>query len=193
MMLSNLKKYRIILASGSPRRQQLLSEMGIAYTVDVRAVEEVYPAHLKGADIALYLAELKSKAFANLQNNDLVITSDTIVWFDNQALGKPTNKEDAYRMLSKLSGKQHAVYTAICLKGKDFTKTVVDQTLVSFANLSPTEIEFYIENYQPFDKAGSYGIQDWIGLIGVDSIQGSYFNVVGLPVHKLYKELKQLA
>lgn len=193
MLREKLSNYNLILASGSPRRQHLFKELDIPFTIDIREVEEVYPKHLKGAQITDYLADLKSKSFKNLQANDLLITSDTIVWFEEKAIGKPKNKKDALDMLKKMSGKEHAVFTSVSIRGKSIQKIFNDKTMVLFEEFTNEEINYYIDKYSPYDKAGSYGIQDWIGLIGVKKITGSYFNVMGLPVHKLYKELLKIA
>jgi septum formation protein len=192
MLREKLKDYQVILASGSPRRQQFFKDLDIDFTIQLKEVEEVYPKELKGSEITDFLADLKSKAFTNLSENDVLITSDTIVWLDGKALGKPTDKADAFAMLSALSGKKHEVITSISIKSKHFQKVINDTTIVSFNNITDKEINYYIKNYKPFDKAGSYGIQEWIGFIAIDNIEGSYFNVVGLPVHKLYKELMNL-
>lgn len=192
MLKEKLKDLRIILASGSPRRHQFFKDLGIDFSIEVKEVEEIYPNHLEGAAITDYLAVLKSKAFTHLKENELLITSDTIVWFENKALGKPTNKEEAFEMLRSLSGNNHQVFTSISLKQSSFQKIINDCTTVYFKDLTDDEINFYIANYHPFDKAGSYGIQDWLGLIAIEKIEGSYFNVAGLPVHKLYKELMNL-
>ena len=193
MLREKLSNYNLILASGSPRRQHLFKELDIPFTIDIREVEEVYPKHLKGAQITDYLADLKSKSFKNLQANDLLITSDTIVWFEEKAIGKPKNKKDAFDMLKKMSGKEHDVFTSVSIRGKSIQKIFNDKTMVLFEEFTNEEINYYIDKYSPYDKAGSYGIQDWIGLIGVKKITGSYFNVMGLPVHKLYKELLKIA
>lgn len=190
MLKNKLKNYNIILASGSPRRQQFLRDLGLEFTIKLKEIDEVYPKHLKDSEITDFLAELKSQEF-ELAENDILITSDTIVWLNNTAIGKPKNKEDAIRILKELSGKKHEVITSICIKTKDKKVVVNDVTAVYFKELTDKEIDFYINHYSPFDKAGSYGIQDWIGLIGVDKIEGSYFNVMGLPVHKLYIELSK--
>jgi septum formation protein len=192
MLREKLKDYNIILASGSPRRQEFFKDLNIDFTIELKEVAEVYPKELKGCEITDFLADLKSKAFTNLSENDLLITSDTIVWLDGKALGKPKNAADAFSMLSALSGKKHEVITSISIKSKYFQKIISDTTIVSFNNITDEEINYYIKNYKPFDKAGAYGIQEWIGLIGINNIEGSYFNVVGLPVHKLYKELMNL-
>jgi septum formation protein len=192
MLKQKLKPYNVILASGSPRRQQYFKDLDIDFSIQLRQIEELYPKELKGAEITDFLADLKSKAFTDLQEEDLLITSDTIVWLENKALGKPKDAKDAFKMLSALSGKQHQVITSISIKSAFFQKIINDITTVSFKELTDEEIKYYINNYKPFDKAGGYGIQEWIGFIGIDKIEGSYFNVVGLPVHKLYKELMNL-
>ena len=192
MLKEKLANYTIILASGSPRRQQFFKDLNIPFTIQLREVDEVYPLHLKGVQITDYLADLKAKAFDTLKNGELLITSDTIVWCEDEALGKPKNSEEASQMLRKLSGKQHQVMTSVSIKSSNFQIITNDTTAVYFKELSAAEINYYIQTYQPFDKAGSYGIQEWIGFIGIDRIEGSYFNVMGLPVHKLYKELMKL-
>lgn len=190
MLSQKLSKYSIILGSASPRRQQFFKDLQLNFTIQVKEVDEVYPAELQGSEITDYLADLKSKAFTNLGDNELVITSDTIVWLENKALEKPKNEAEAFAMLRKMSGKKHEVITSISLKTAHSQKIVNDTTAVFFKELTDEEIEYYIKNYQPFDKAGGYGIQEWIGFIGIEKIEGSYFNVMGLPVHKLYKELQ---
>tara|TARA_R110002049_G_scaffold183679_4_gene351648 strand:+ start:9818 stop:10396 length:579 start_codon:yes stop_codon:yes gene_type:complete len=192
MLKKKLKSFNIILASGSPRRQQFFKDLDIDFSIQLKEVEEIYPEELKGTEITDFLAELKSKAFTNLSDKDVLITSDTIVWLEGKALGKPKDAKDAFAMLSALSGKKHDVITSICIRNKSFKKVIHDITTVTFKELSAEEINYYINNYKPFDKAGAYGIQEWIGFIGIDKIEGSYFNVVGLPVHKLYKELMAL-
>lgn len=191
MLREKLKDYNIILASGSPRRQQFFKDLDIDFTIDVKKVEEIYPDHLKGTAITDYLADLKSKAY-HLSEKDILITSDTIVWLNDEALGKPKDAADAFKMLRKLSGKKHQVITSISIKNLHFQKIINDVTTVSFKALTDEEINYYIKNYKPYDKAGAYGIQEWIGFIGIDKIEGSYFNVVGLPVHKLYQEFMEL-
>jgi septum formation protein len=193
MLREKLSNYNLILASGSPRRQHFFKELDVPFTIVIKEVNEIYPDHLKGVQITDYLADLKSKRFNNLQINDLLITSDTIVWFEEKAIGKPINKNDAFNMLKKMSGKEHDVYTSVSIKGKTFQKIFNDKTSVEFEEFTNEEINYYLTKFAPFDKAGSYGIQDWIGLIGVKKITGSYFNVMGLPVHKLYKELLKIA
>ncbi|EAQ41412.1 Maf-like protein [Polaribacter sp. MED152] len=192
MLREKLQNYNIILASGSPRRQQFFKDLDIDFKIDLKPVDEVYPLELKGSEITDYLADLKSKAFAALNENDVLITSDTIVWLNEKALGKPKNEDDAFHMLKELSNTTHEVITSISIKTKKSQKIINDITTVTFKTLSDDEINYYIKNYKPFDKAGAYGIQEWIGFIGIDKIEGSYFNVVGLPVHKLYDELMKL-
>lgn len=193
MLKEKLSKYNIILASKSPRRQQFLKDLDIPFTIQLKEVEEVYPKELQASEITDYLADLKSKPFANsLTENDVLITSDTIVWLDNKALGKPKDTKDAFRILQALSGKKHQVITSVSLKGTNFQTIFNDTTNVYFKELTVDEINYYIENHQPFDKAGSYGIQEWIGFIGIERIEGSYYNVMGLPVQKLYKELLKM-
>ncbi|MGJ8743195.1 Maf family nucleotide pyrophosphatase [Polaribacter sp.] len=192
MLREKLKEYNVILASKSPRRQQFFKDLDIDFNIQLKEVEELYPSELKGTAITEFLADLKSKAFVNLTEKDLLITSDTIVWLQETALGKPKNAADAFNMLRALSGKKHEVITSISIKNKNFQKIISDKTTVSFKELSDEEINYYITNYKPFDKAGAYGIQEWIGFIGINNLEGSYFNVVGLPVHKLYKALMSI-
>jgi septum formation protein len=193
MLKEKLKNYSIILASGSPRRQQFFNDLNLDFEIRLKQVEEVYPDHLQGVEITNYLAELKAKAFDNeIESNEIVITSDTIVWFENRALGKPKNYEDAFTMLQSMSGKTHEVITSVCFKSKENLKTIHETTLVTFQAFSDTAIHFYLEKYKPFDKAGAYGIQDWIGLIGIARIDGSYTNVVGMPTHLVYQYFENL-
>lgn len=190
MLNEKFKNHKIILASGSPRRQQFLKELELDFEIKLKEIEEIYPDHLKAEEITNFLAKLKASAFENeLQDNEVLITSDTIVWLDNKALGKPIDASHALRMLTEMSGKTHKVITSVCLKSIKKEVVFHDETLVTFTDLSLDEIEFYLKNYKPFDKAGSYGIQEWIGLVAIEKIEGSYANVVGLPTHKLYKEL----
>lgn len=192
MLKEKLKNYNIILASGSPRRQQFFKDLDIDFTIQLKEIDEIYPQELKGSEITNYLADLKSKAFTDLADSDILITSDTIVWLENKALGKPKDAQDAFKMLRALSGKKHEVITSISIKNKHFQTIVNDTTSVTFKEITDEEIKYYISNYKPFDKAGAYGIQEWIGFIAITKIEGSYFNVVGLPVHKLYDELMKL-
>jgi len=192
MLRDKLKNYNVILASGSPRRQQFFKELDLEFKIQIKEIEEKFPKQLKGAEITDFLANLKSQAFTNLTEKDLLITSDTIVWLENKALGKPKNKQEAYTMLKELSGKKHEVITSISIRNNNFQKIINDTTVVYFKEISDKEITYYINNYNPYDKAGAYGIQEWIGFIAIDKMEGSYFNVVGLPVHKLFKELMNL-
>jgi septum formation protein len=192
MLKQKLKPYNVILASGSPRRQQYFRDLDIDFSIQIKEVEEIYPKHLKGTEITDFLADLKSKAFTDLQEEDLLITSDTVVWSEKKALGKPKDAKEAFTMLRALSNKKHQVITSVSIKSTSYQKIINDITTVSFKELTDEEIHYYIKNYKPFDKAGGYGIQEWIGFIGIDKIEGSYFNVVGLPVHKLYQELMNL-
>ena len=192
MLKQKLNNYNVILASGSPRRQQFFRDLDIDFSIQLKEIEEIYPENLKGVAITDYLSNLKSDAFSALNDKDLLITSDTIVWLEGKALGKPKDAKDAFTMLRAMSGKKHEVITSVCLKSTSFQKIINDVTIVTFKELSDDEIHYYINNYKPFDKAGAYGIQEWIGFIGIEKIEGSYFNVVGLPVHKLYKELMDL-
>lgn len=188
--MEELKKYKLILASKSPRRQFLLKELGLDFEVRTKEVDESFPDTLKAQEIPLYLCQKKADAFdEELNDNTIVITADTIVWVEGQVLNKPENYEDAVRMLQLLSGKMHEVYTGVCLKSKHKTKSFYALTKVYFKELSRQEIDYYITNYNPYDKAGSYGAQEWIGYIAVEKIEGSYFNVMGLPVRELYEEL----
>ena len=193
MLSKKLEKYHIILSSGSPRRQQFFKDLNLDFEIKVKEVNEVYPKHLKGAEITDYLANLKTIQFdKELKDNDLLITSDTIVWLNNKALGKPKSYEEAFKMLRSLSNNTHTVITSVSIKNIKFQKIFNDKTEVVFKQLTDEEIDFYIKNYEPFDKAGSYGIQEWIGKIGIKEIKGSYFNVMGLPTHKLNEELMNL-
>ena len=191
MLSTKLKKYNLILASGSPRRQQFLKDLDLDFTIELREIEEIYPKELKGIEITDFLAELKASPFKNLKENDILITSDTIVWMNDKAIGKPKDRNDAINIFKELSGKKHQVITSICIKTISEIKIINDTTDVYFKELSDEEILFYIDNFHPYDKAGGYGIQDWIGYIGVEKIEGSFFNVMGLPVHKLYTELSK--
>ena len=192
-MLDNLKKYHIILASNSPRRRELLAGLGLDFEVRVLPdIEESYPEDLPVAQIAEYIAREKSDAYRPLMgDDDLIITADTIVVAGNEVMGKPADAADAHRMLRRLSGCTHQVITGVCLATKEQRKHFSVTTDVTFKVLTDDEIDHYIAVYRPFDKAGAYGIQEWIGFIGVNGLQGSYFNVMGLPVQRLYEELKK--
>lgn len=193
-MLENLKKYNVILASKSPRRQELLKGIGVDFTILTKDVDESYPSRLPLVDVAPFLSLKKAKAFENqeLPENYMVITADTVVIAENEILGKPKDRDDAVRMMKLLSGKTHRVVTGVTVHTKDVSKTFSVTSKVTFDKLDNQEIDFYIDNYKPYDKAGAYGIQEWIGYIGVCGVEGSYFNVMGLPTHKLYKVLTQM-
>lgn len=190
-MLDRVLERRIILASASPRRQYLIKDLGLNFEVKTKEVEEVYPDHLKGKDIALYLAELKANAFSDdeIPDNAILIAADTIVCLNDEVLTKPENYDDAFRILTSLSGKKHEVISGVCLRSLKKTISFYATTEVYFKDLSHEEIHHYIENYKPFDKAGAYGIQEWIGYIGIERISGSFYNVMGLPIQRLYEEL----
>lgn len=192
MVNIQLKKHKIILASASPRRQQFFKELDLDFEIRLKEVEEIYPNHLKGVEITNYLAELKANAFdEDIKENEIVITSDTLVWMNEKALGKPKDYQDAFNMILSLSNNTHEVITSVCFKTKNKTEVIHDITKVTFNTLKDSQIIYYLDNYKPFDKAGSYGIQDWIGLIGISKIEGSYTNVVGLPTEKVYTYLSQ--
>jgi len=184
--------YNFILASKSPRRQQLLKSLDIEFSVRTKDVDETYPDHLSNEEVPVYLAELKANAFkSELKENDLLITADTIVCLRDQILGKPESYDDAVKMLKVLSAHTHEVITGVCLSSMKKMVSFFSRTKVDFKELSDEEIEYYIRHYQPFDKAGSYGIQEWIGAIGIRRIEGSFYNVMGLPIQKLYEEIKK--
>lgn len=194
MLNEKLKDFNIILASGSPRRHQFLKDLNIDFEVKLKPVEEIYPEHLKREEITDYLAKLKAEAFQNgLKTNDILITSDTIVWLNKNAIGKPKDKNDAFEMISSISNQTHDVITSICFTQQEQQKVVNTITSVTFKALTEEEIRYYINTYKPFDKAGAYGIQEWIGAIGITKIEGSYNNVVGLPTHLLYETLNSIA
>jgi septum formation protein len=191
MISPSLSNFRIILASRSPRRQQLLSELGISFDIVTIDYDESYPEGLEGNEIALHVAEQKALMFKDsIKENEIVIAADTIVWCNGEVLGKPSGKEDARRILEEISGNTHEVITAVTLLSSSKRITFSDTTRVTFEKLSGEEIDYYIDNFHPYDKAGAYGIQEWIGIIACSRIEGSYFNVVGLPVQKLYNELQ---
>lgn len=193
-MLENLNKYKIILASNSPRRKELLSGLGVDYEVKTLPdVDESYLDGLSGEEIAKHIARGKAEAYRSLiQADELVITADTIVWLDGTVMGKPKDEEEAKDMLMRLSGKTHQVITGVCLTTASTQETFATVTDVTFATLTDEEVDYYVTRYQPMDKAGSYGVQEWIGFVGVENLSGSYFNVMGLPIQRLYTELKKL-
>lgn len=185
-----LKQYKVILGSGSPRRRQLLAGLDIDFEVRlIEGLEENYPDSLQGEDIPLFLAMQKSSAYS-LADDELLITADTIVWQDGKVMGKPKSEDDAKAMLHSLSGNCHEVITGVCVRTNRRTETFAAVTTVSFAALTDEEIDYYVAKYRPMDKAGSYGVQEWIGYIGVERIDGSYYNVMGLPIQRLYSLLK---
>lgn len=190
MLKQIIKDYTIILASGSPRRQQFFKEMDLDFKIRLKEVEEIYPDYLSGSEITDFLAELKATALEKeLKENEILVTSDTIVWHNNKALGKPKDYNNAFTMLRSLSDATHEVITSVCFKTTERTLTFHETTKVTMKKLSDEEIHYYLENYKPFDKAGSYGIQEWLGLIAISKIEGSYTNVAGLPVQKVYEKL----
>ena len=193
MLKEKLKKYTLILASGSPRRQQFFKDLDLDFEIRLKEIEEIYPPELKAVEITDYLAALKASAFsAELKENEILITSDTIVWHQNKALGKPKNAEEAFEMIKSMSGDTHEVFTSVCFR-TTFTSTVInDVTKVTFKDLSDEAILYYIENYKPYDKAGAYGIQEWFGFMAVAKVEGSYTNVMGLPTAKVYEYLSTL-
>lgn len=191
-MLENLNKYEIVLASNSPRRKELLQRMGVNFKVrTLFGIDESYPDSLRGEDIVCYISRNKAKAYqSSMAPNELLITADTIVYVDGEVMGKPKNAEQAKEMLHKLSGKTHQVITGVTIVTAKRTENFGVTSQVKFTNITGEEINFYVDNYLPFDKAGAYGIQEWIGIVAVEEIKGSYFNVVGLPVQRLYQKLK---
>ena len=193
-MLDNLKKYHIILASNSPRRRELLSGLGVDYEVrTLPGVDESYPDTLSGEDIPVYISREKAAAYLpSIAPDELIITADTIVWLDGRVLGKPADEADACRMLRELSGRTHRVITGVTLSTAAFQKSFAVTSEVEFAPLTEEEITYYVDHYRPLDKAGAYGVQEWIGFIGVRRLSGSYFNVTALPIQRLYQELKEL-
>ncbi len=189
-MLYNLGKYDVVLGSNSPRRRELLNEMGVNFRVEaIKGIDESYPANLPVEEIPVYLARIKAQGHP-LQENELLITADTIVVLDDAVLGKPAGEADAHRMLRALSGRDHRVISGVCVTTRDRTEVFSDTSIVRFAELTDEEIDYYIEHYRPLDKAGAYGIQEWIGNIGISGISGDFYNVMGLPTRKLYQVLK---
>lgn len=191
-MLDNLNSYNIVLASNSPRRKELLERLGIKFKIrTLLGVDESFPNELQGAEVAKYISKKKADAYKEtMGENDLIITADTIVCIDNQILGKPKNTAEAVSMLSRLSGRTHEVITGVTVLSKSKCENFAVTSQVKFATLTEEEINYYINNFLPFDKAGAYGIQEWIGLIAVEELHGSFFNVMGLPVQRLYTALK---
>lgn len=192
--LENIQHYKIVLASNSPRRRELLSGLNLEYTVRVLPdIDESYPDTLKGEEIPMYISREKAKAYRNsMAEDELIITADTVVCINEKVLGKPRTQEEAKEMLRELSGKTHQVITGVCLMTCGLQRTFSATTQVTFDVLTEDEIEFYVEKFRPLDKAGAYGVQEWIGFVGVSRLEGSYFNVMGLPGQRLYQELKKL-
>ncbi len=192
MIADQFKNYRLILASRSPRRQQLLRELGLKFEVVIKEYEEIYPESLSGEEIARFVAHEKAASFKDdISDNEIVIAADTIVWCNNKVLGKPLDHDDATRILKEISGNTHEVITGVSLRSQTKELTFSESAKVTFETLTEEEISYYIDEYKPYDKAGAYGIQEWIGIIACSHIDGSYFNVVGLPVQRLYKELQR--
>lgn len=190
MMLNNLAKYDVVLGSNSPRRQELLNDMGVKFRVEaIKGIDETYPANLPVEDIPVFLARIKAEGHP-LMPNELLITADTVVVLDEAVLGKPASEKDAHRMLRALSGRAHRVISGVCVSTTERVESFADTSIVHFAELTDDEIDYYIENYHPLDKAGAYGIQEWIGNIGISGINGDFYNVMGLPTRKLYQLLK---
>ena len=193
MLKEKLKKYTLILASGSPRRQQFFKDLDLDFEIRLKDVKEIYPPELKAVEITDFLAELKANAFeGELKENEILITSDTIVWHQNKALGKPKDAEEAFEMIRSMSNTTHEVFTSVCFKTNTTSTLLNDVTKVTFNDLSDEAILYYIENYKPYDKAGAYGIQEWFGFMAVAKIEGSYTNVMGLPTAKVYEYLSTL-
>lgn len=189
----DLKDKELVLASASPRRKWLMEELGVPFSVQPKNVEEIYPDNLKAQEIPLFLSKLKADAFSEEElAGKIVLTADTIVWLDGAELQKPTDLAEAKRMIGLLSGSTHEVYTAITIRTSEQTISDYDKTQVQFRVLTEAEIDFYVEKYKPLDKAGAYGIQEWIGYIGIEKIEGCYFNVMGLPLRKVYKAFNLL-
>ena len=193
MLRHKLAQYSLILASGSPRRQQFFKDLDLDFEIRLKEIEEIYPSELKAEAITNYLAELKANAFeGELNDNEILITSDTIVWHNNTALGKPKDEQDAFAILKSLSNATHEVITSVCFKTKEKTDTFFEVTKVTFNTLSDEAIQYYLDHYKPYDKAGAYGIQEWIGFVGVAKIEGSYTNVMGMPTDKVFDYLNNL-
>jgi len=182
----------IILGSKSPRRQELLRGLGIEFEVRTKETDESYPADLAAEEVPEYIAKLKARAFAELSADDTLITADTVVIVDGEIFGKPHTREDAVRMLSALSGRNHQVVTGVSICHGEKQISFSDETVVHFCDLTDEEISYYVDKYRPYDKAGAYGVQEWIGYVAVDRMEGSYFNVMGLPIHKVYQALKNI-
>lgn len=192
MLREQLKDKRVILASASPRRKELLEGLDVNFSIQIRPVEELFSPELQKQQVTEYLSKLKANAFHDITNDQIVITADTIVWMNGRALNKPANPDEAHFMLRELSGNKHQVITSVCFTSRDYQKVVSDTTMVLFRSLTEKELNYYVGTYRPYDKAGSYGIQEWIGLVGIEKIEGCYFNVMGLPTRLVYKTLMEL-
>ncbi len=189
LLLEKLKNKKILLASQSPRRQELLQGLGIDFEIIKIEADESFPENLTREKITEHISRNKAEAVQNLNQNEILITADTLVWLKNSILGKPKNEEDAFRMIRNMSGKSHEVFTSVTIKSKEKVITFSETTEVVFDDFSDEEIDFYIQNFKPFDKAGAYGIQDWLGYAKISKINGCYYNVMGLPLRKLYNAL----
>ena len=193
MLKEKLKNYKLILASGSPRRQQFFKDLDLDFEIRLKEIEEIFPVELKAEEITNFLAELKANAFeGELKPNEILITSDTIVWHNDKPLGKPKDHQDAFDILKSLSNATHEVITSVCFKTNSSSNLIFETTKVTFNTLTDESILYYLDNYKPYDKAGAYGIQEWIGFIGVSKIEGSYANVMGMPTDKVYDYLINL-
>ncbi|CAN1513363.1 Maf Nucleotide-binding protein implicated in inhibition of septum formation [Flavobacteriaceae bacterium] len=193
MLKEKLKNHKLILASGSPRRQQFFKDLDLDFEIRLKEIEEIFPPELKREEITNFLAQLKSNAFeGELNPNEILITSDTIVWHNNKALGKPKDHQDAFEILKSLSNATHEVITSVCFKTDSSTNLIFETTKVTFNTLTDEAIQYYLEKYKPYDKAGAYGIQEWIGFVGVSKIEGSYANVMGMPTDKVFDYLSNL-
>jgi len=193
MLKEKLKKYNLILASASPRRQQFFKDLDLDFEIQLKPVVEEYPKNLRHFEISDYLAQLKSLPFKeNLEDQDILVTSDTIVWLNENAIGKPRDKAEAFQIIKSLSDATHEVITSVCFTTKTTQKTVSAVTKVTFKALTDDEIHYYLEHFKPYDKAGAYGIQDWIGYVAITKIEGSYYNVMGLPIHLVYETLLEI-
>ncbi len=192
LLAEKYKNHKIVLASKSPRRQELMKGLDISFEVRTMEVDENFPPALQREEIPLFLSKLKAQAFLpEMKENEVVITADTVVWVNDHVLNKPEDRDEAVAMVKELSGNHHVVYTAVTVTSKDKSITFFDETKVYFEVLTQEEIEYYIDKYQPYDKAGSYGVQEFIGYMGINKLEGSYFNVMGLPVHQVYKKLME--
>ena len=192
LLAEKYKNHKIVLASKSPRRQELMKGLDISFEVRTMEVDESFPPALQREEIPLFLSKLKAQAFLpEMKENEVVITADTVVWVNDHVLNKPEDRDEAIAMVNELSGNHHVVYTGVTITTKDRAVSFYDETKVYFEALTQEEIEYYIDKYQPYDKAGSYGVQEFIGYMGISKLEGSYFNVMGLPVHQVYKKLME--